>query len=183
MTEQSARGPTHLLQDPWPGFLDLVDVDRAAAFEQFYLFGRRLLLTAPPRTLLDVPPDSREDVIHDSILHCCRDDFRILRQYRNHGKPFASWFRQVAHNKLLERLRTRKGQDALQPLPFEVPDRPAVASSDPAALVSNRALLRVPGTPRWTTKPGDARRSHSTGPGTAPACRSRRSTRDPASGW
>ncbi len=81
--EQPAR---HLLRQEWPEFLDLLDRDSRRAFEEFYLFARRLLLAAPPHIFLEVPVDSREDIIHDVILHCCRDEFRVLRKYRNRGR-------------------------------------------------------------------------------------------------
>ena len=140
MTEPRSE---HVLRQEWPEFLDRLDADSSRAFEEFYLFARRLLHTAPPPILLDVPVDAREDLVHDIILHCCREDFRVLRQYRNRGKPFSGWFVFVAHNKIKERLRTRKGKEWLRPESAEGAKEMRAATPSPARTAAGRDLLRI----------------------------------------
>jgi DNA-directed RNA polymerase specialized sigma24 family protein len=104
---------THILEQEWPEFLDRLDADPSRAFEEFYLFARKLVSICPPHALAEIPQASREDVVHDVILSCCRDDFRVLRRYRKLGKPFALWFSFVVRNRVRDRLRTQRGRERL----------------------------------------------------------------------
>ncbi len=97
------------LNETWPSFLDRFDPDPDGAFTDFFDFANRMLAACPPRLLYQVGVDDREDLLHDIILHCCRDGFRVLRSYRNRGKPFAAWFMLVARNRILDHLRKRRG--------------------------------------------------------------------------
>jgi DNA-directed RNA polymerase specialized sigma24 family protein len=131
---------THILEQEWPEFLDRLDSDPSQAFEEFYLVARKLLSVCPPRILAEIPRDIREDVVHDIILSCCRDDFHVLRRYRRLGQPFALWFSFVARNKVRDRLRTRRGTDWLKTTGPEaeadLPDREA----SPARVAGARVL-------------------------------------------
>lgn len=135
------RQPKHLLRQEWPAFLDLLDRDSSRAFEEFYLFARRLLQAAPPQILLDVPVEAREDLIHDIILHCCREKFWVLRQYRNRGHAFSAWFAFVAHNKVKERLRTKKGKEWLRPRAADAVREQRAPGPSPADTAAGRDLL------------------------------------------
>lgn len=97
------------LDDCWPAFLDLLQSDPRKASEQFYVFAKRLLLASPPSILSQIGFASKEDVIHEVVLHCVRNNFRVLRTYRNEGKPFAAWFKRVATRKALELKRAEDG--------------------------------------------------------------------------
>ncbi|MFH1842607.1 MAG: sigma-70 family RNA polymerase sigma factor, partial [bacterium] len=96
------------LRQTWPAFLGLLERDPKHCFAGFYIFARKLLTVCPPRALRMVPHQQRDDIIHDIILHCCQDDFRVLRRYQDHGKPFAAWFLLVARNKIVDQLRTER---------------------------------------------------------------------------
>jgi DNA-directed RNA polymerase specialized sigma24 family protein len=97
--------PHHPLDDPWPPFLDALDSEPAKAWEGFYRFAVRLLRSRPPRIFASLSIEEREDVISTIVLHCCRDEFRMLRTYRNMGRPFAAWLVLVARNRALDRLK------------------------------------------------------------------------------
>ena len=98
--------PGHLLDQPWPDFLEQLDSAPDAAFEAFCLFATRLLTLCPPGPLRTVPPQDRMDLIHEVILGCRERDFQVLRRYRNEGRPFAAWFLSVARNRIVDLLRS-----------------------------------------------------------------------------
>jgi RNA polymerase sigma factor (sigma-70 family) len=89
----------------WPSFLNLLDADPDKAFDGFYRFTVAVLTTRPPRPMLSATKEEREDLIHDIVYHCVRDNFRVLRLYRPKGRPFTAWLYVVAHNKCLDWLR------------------------------------------------------------------------------
>jgi len=89
----------------WPSFLDRLDIDPDAAFKGFYRFAWKTLNQVPPRAMRGLGEPDRQDVIHDIVYHCVRDDFRVLRRYVDKGKPFAAWLYVVAHHKCLDRIR------------------------------------------------------------------------------
>jgi len=94
----------------WPTFLDVLDSDPDTAFVDFYRFAVRTLSTAPPRPMRNLSQDDRQDLIHDIIYHCAKDNFRVLRQYVDKGKPFAAWLYVMAHNLCVDHFRS-KGRD------------------------------------------------------------------------
>jgi len=111
MATKSSHNPEHpddLLRQTWPTFLCLLERNPEHCFAGFYQFARKLLTVCPPRALRMVPYQQRDDIIHDIMLHCCRDDFRVLRRYQDHGKPFAAWFMLVARNKIVDLLRNER---------------------------------------------------------------------------
>jgi RNA polymerase sigma factor (sigma-70 family) len=95
-----------------PEFLGLMDGDPDRAFAGFYTFAVALLSRKPPRPLLSIRPEDRQDIIHDIVYHCVKDDFRVLRRYVPKGRSFAAWLYVVAHNKSLD-LISAKGQPAV----------------------------------------------------------------------
>lgn len=95
---------TTAMKSSWPPFLDLLERDPDRAWEGFYEFVERLMRASPPRKLRQFPAQDHQDMIHEFIVHCCKDSFRVLRKYRNLGKPFAAWLLHVANNFLLDRL-------------------------------------------------------------------------------
>jgi RNA polymerase sigma factor (sigma-70 family) len=122
------------LGDAWPSFLDHLDRAPDRAFQGFYRFIHRLMAVCPPRVYLSIHPSQRDDLLHDIILHCCRDDFRVLRRYADRGKPFSAWLQLVARNKVLDFLRAER-QAAAVPLETDDDERPDIVVVDdgPAA--------------------------------------------------
>jgi RNA polymerase sigma factor (sigma-70 family) len=97
------------MQDPqWPPFLDLLDSNPQAAFAGFYKFAVEHLWNTPPRPMRQLNREDFQDILHDIVFHCVKDDFRVLRKYVAKGKPFASWLYAVAHNKSLDFLGSDK---------------------------------------------------------------------------
>jgi DNA-directed RNA polymerase specialized sigma24 family protein len=115
------------LQTPWPGFLDLLDVDAERAWEQFYVFAMKLMQVAAPRRLRQFRGVEREDAIQGVLVHFCDRGFRVLRTYRDQGKPFALWFMLVANHWLASEMDRRSRQEFKEPLPED----PAADFTDP----------------------------------------------------
>lgn len=86
----------------FPGFLRLLDSDPKRVAEDFYCWVTGLFRTAPPRILRSVPADRHSDLIHDIVVHCIKDNFRVLRQYSDRGKPFAVWFYLISRRLILD---------------------------------------------------------------------------------
>ncbi|MCX5753166.1 MAG: sigma-70 family RNA polymerase sigma factor [Candidatus Krumholzibacteria bacterium] len=86
----------------WPPFLKLLDSDPAAAFDGFYRFAVKSLTDMPPRLMRTMNRDDFEDLLHEIIYHCVKDNYRVLRQYVAKGHSFAAWLYTVAHNKCLD---------------------------------------------------------------------------------
>ena len=95
----------HQFDDPRPRFLELIDSDPTLAMELFWKSAQQQLRTCPPSVMKSVPLDDRADVIQDVIVHCIKDNFRVLRMYTDEGKPFAAWFMQTARRIVLHWLR------------------------------------------------------------------------------
>ena len=128
--------PQHILDQTWPAFLDRLDSEPDAAFEDFCIFATRLLTVCPPGALRAVAPQDRMDLIHDVILGCRENDFRVLRRYHDSGRPFAAWFMSVARNRIIDLLRSRRGGSAaligFAPFPADGP------YADPSPLPDER---------------------------------------------
>lgn len=130
----------HPLRQVSPAFLDLLDRDRDAAWEDFYRFGWRLLMSTPPRILAGVGPEGRQELVSRILHHCAENDFRVLRHYRAQGAPFAAWLMRVAHNYAADALR----HDRIRELPVggELPDT-TDPRQDPAREHESRVLLEA----------------------------------------
>lgn len=88
-----------------PEFISTLDRDQQCAAEQFTRWALRMLAVSPPRKLYAIPEDARLDLIQEIILHCIDNNLRVLRQYRDNGRPFAAWFYFIARNKIVDHLR------------------------------------------------------------------------------
>lgn len=80
-----------------PSFLSLLDDHPSLAFEQFYRFAERAFEHCPPSSARNLDWQSRKDLLHDIVYHCVRDDFRVLRLYKDQSRSFAGWLYIVAH--------------------------------------------------------------------------------------
>lgn len=92
-----------------PGFFHLMDEDPKAAFEAFYRMAVAQLRTCPPLPLRTVDAGDRLDLIHEVVVHCCRDDFRVLRSY-DRRRRFDIWFDFVARNRILDTTRPGRAE-------------------------------------------------------------------------
>ena len=90
-----------------PPFLDLLDSDPDAAFAGFYQFAIRSLTRTPPRAMRALGHEDFEDLLHEIVYHCTKEDFRVLRLYVPKGRSFAAWLYAVAHNKCTDHLRNK----------------------------------------------------------------------------
>jgi DNA-directed RNA polymerase specialized sigma24 family protein len=91
----------------WPSFLDRLDNDPDGAFEEFYKLASESLGSVPPRPMSSLNVDDRQDLFHDIVYHCVKDNFRILRRYVNRGRPFIAWLYVVAHHRCMDYIRSR----------------------------------------------------------------------------
>jgi len=120
----------------WPSFLDIIDDDPKKSGSEFYLISAKLLHTAPPKLFRNLNKEDQEDIIQDIVVHCIKDDFRVLRTYQDKGRPFAAWLYIIAHNKIIDFLRKR-GQAI--PYEIEISDKPEMVSENPGT----KALFNV----------------------------------------
>jgi RNA polymerase sigma factor (sigma-70 family) len=112
----------------WPSFLDTIDDASEKSAAEFYLFSAKLLHTVPPKLFRGLNKEDQQDLIQEIVIHCIKNNFRVLRTYQNKGKPFAAWFYIIVHNKIVDFLR-RRGQE----LPYQVDlaDMPEFVSENP----------------------------------------------------
>jgi RNA polymerase sigma factor (sigma-70 family) len=104
------------LSDTSPGFLSRLDSDRDGAIAEFRHFAEKFFREAPPPNYLCVPPDDREDVVSEVILHCIEKDCARLRKYRPQpGSLFTGWFATVAYRKILDLLKRERNRNAHSP--------------------------------------------------------------------
>lgn len=100
------------LNDPSPEFLSKLDSNRNAAIADFHRFAKRLFQEAPPHNYFRIPPDDREDIISEIILHCIDHDCAKLRRYQPRtGSLFAGWLATVASRKISDRLKREKNRE------------------------------------------------------------------------
>jgi RNA polymerase sigma factor (sigma-70 family) len=102
----------------WPSFLDLLERDPNRAFKDFYRLAVSVLTITPPRTMRTLCKEDQEDIIQETIYHCVKDNFRVIKQYVNTGRPFTAWFHAVAHNIAVDYIRA-KGRE---PEPTRIPE-------------------------------------------------------------
>ena len=125
------RDSEHPLDSPWPPFLDKLDSDPEGARAEFCDFAYRLLQVSPPLALSWFPATDREDAIQEILIHCIRDDCRVLRCYRPEGREFKAWFATVASNKAKDLFAARRpGRE----VPLDVvpePAQPGAPHGDP----------------------------------------------------
>jgi RNA polymerase sigma factor (sigma-70 family) len=94
------------------------DLDRApeSAYEAFYRYAVAHLSTHPPAPLRSVSSEDRMDMIHEVVMHCCREDFRVLRRF-DPARSFSAWFGFVARNHIIDILRHGRGDVSAHVVP------------------------------------------------------------------
>lgn len=132
-----------MLSQSWPLFLNLLDDNPDEAFKGFYTFTQKLLKLKPPKGLRSLSETESQDVIQEIVLHCVRDDFRVLRQYKDRGKPFAAWLYMLAHNKCLDVHRKKNREaDIVSSDSDPTGSNPGIFSADPDISPEQRTRLR-----------------------------------------
>ena len=101
----------HILEQSWPDFLDKIKSDWRKAANEFARFAFKVMETHPPSILQKLPYDLRNEIIQLTIIHFVENECRVLRNYSDEGKPFKSWFYQVAYRKALDILREKIRKD------------------------------------------------------------------------
>lgn len=96
------------LSDSWPSFFHHLDSDPQRAQREFCEWAMRFFAACPPSVLSAIPKEQRESICFDIMGDCLMDDFRVLRKYRNRGKPFAAWFVFVTRHRIIDRIRSIK---------------------------------------------------------------------------
>jgi len=112
----------------WPSFLDLMDDNPKEAASKFYLFAAKLLRVVPPKLFRNLNKEDQEDIIQNIVIHCIKDEFRVMRTYQNKGKPFAAWLYIISHHKIIDFLR-KQGHEI--PYETETADSPENVSENP----------------------------------------------------
>ena len=69
-------------------------------------------LRVHPATIMQSLAEAeRADIVQEVILHCTEDKLKLLRSYRDTGRPFSVWLYFIARNKTIDLLR-KKGREA-----------------------------------------------------------------------
>lgn len=97
-----------LLGQVWPDLLNRLDRSPDSAMRDFHDFAYRLVKVKPPRVLRSLTESEKEDFLQDFMLHCVDNDFGVLRQYSDNGKPFSAWLYVSIHNRCLDFLKKKK---------------------------------------------------------------------------
>jgi len=88
-----------MTHDPyWPEFLDFLDSNQEKALDLFAKFLVLLLQTRRPKVCFSLSVEERKDCLPEIFLHCVKDDYRVLRTYRNMGRPFSHYLYEVVRN-------------------------------------------------------------------------------------
>jgi DNA-directed RNA polymerase specialized sigma24 family protein len=135
------RPPDHVLESPWPPFLDWLDSDPRRAQAAFADFGYRLLRVFPPRIFAGLTPEQREEAVQEVLVHCIANDCRVLRLYKPSGKPFAAWLLFVTSNKVRDLFFRRKRKDDVS-LDPEMEARIAAPDEPPGDLLREGIVRR-----------------------------------------
>jgi DNA-directed RNA polymerase specialized sigma24 family protein len=135
------RQREHPLRETHPLFLGLLDADPQRAWAELWTFAARLLRACPPRATAGWSLEEHEDLLSTVVMHCCRDDFRVLRRYRDVGRPFAAWLLLVARNKALDATKRRRPE----PMRDERDAHTRLCAVDPPAddVVASREALEI----------------------------------------
>jgi len=94
-----------------PGFLELLDRDPNAIFQEFYIRATIVLSRVPPtpmRILISKGFGSSQDLLHDFVLHCVEKNFKVVRGYVPRKRPFEAWLYVVARNYFIDVIRKYK---------------------------------------------------------------------------
>ncbi len=121
----------------WPSFLNYLEKDPKRAASDFYIFVSTFLKTCPPRQFKSLNYDEKKDCIQEIVVHCIENDFRVLRSYKNVGKPFAAWFYFIARNKILDCIRKSGKEESFETeLGWNKSELEAARSSNPGDSLS-----------------------------------------------
>lgn len=93
-----------------PKFLELLDVDRDRAWVGLYRYVVSLLRTSPPRPLMSMTDEEREEFSEEFLFGLADNEFAVVRKYRDTGHSFAAWAYTSARNAAISYLR-RRGRD------------------------------------------------------------------------
>ena len=97
----------HPLYDPNPPFLAILDSDPPRAWREFYDFAWRYLRARRPYRFSDLDPLTCENVISETVLASCANNFEALRRYVPQGLPFGVYLARIANNKAIDLIRRR----------------------------------------------------------------------------
>jgi DNA-directed RNA polymerase specialized sigma24 family protein len=98
----------HIIEQPIPHFLTILDDDPEVAWKEFHEFATKLLTAYPPRVFRDLPEEVRKDLLSDIVFDCRSNNFRRLRSYQYRGRPFAVWLGRMARNRAIDHERRRR---------------------------------------------------------------------------
>lgn len=139
----------HVSRDSYPFFLGLLDTDPEEAAACFHEFVWKVLRSNPPPRFRGLPRQDQEDIIADLVYHWIDDDFRVLRNYKDKGRPFAGYVAVAANNRALDRWRRFQGEKRAGPIHddredtgAEILDLPA-PGPDPGVEVESVQLLQM----------------------------------------
>lgn len=104
------------LGDPRPVFLLQLDSDRNRAISDFRRYVDRFFQQAPPNAYFRVPPDERDDVVSEVVLHCIDNDCAKLRKFQpREGSTFAGWLAVVTSRKISDLAKQKKNLKVFVP--------------------------------------------------------------------
>jgi len=87
-----------------PEFLNILDSNPKRALKEFYDYAYHLLMSPPVSVLHPFDDSEKMDIFQDLIYKCAREDFRILRTYRE-DKNFPAWLITIFYRDVFRRLR------------------------------------------------------------------------------
>lgn len=89
----------------WPEFLDWLDSDPQPAMSALYARIGRFLEVCPPREVRSLSGEDRADLKQTVLLQLVEDDFRVLRGYKDIGRPFDGWLYFVIRSRAYDMIR------------------------------------------------------------------------------
>ncbi len=138
----------HVTRDSYPFFLRLLDSEPERAATAFHEFVWKLLRSSPPPRFRSLTPQDREDIIADLVYRWIEDDFRVLRNYKDTGRPFAGYVAVAANNRAMDRLRSIQGEKRRRSSSDDAEDSPGAdleslpdGGPDPGAAVENAEMV------------------------------------------
>jgi DNA-directed RNA polymerase specialized sigma24 family protein len=82
-----------------------MDDDPEGAAAGFHEFAWKLLRSHPPPAFQGLAPHDREDIIADLVARFLSNGFKVLRGYKDRGKPFAGYLATAANNRAKDHWR------------------------------------------------------------------------------
>lgn len=131
----------HITRDSFPWFLAALDEDPQRAAAGFHEFAWKLLRSSPPPRFRGLQEADREDVIAELVAHWLAEDCRLLRRYKDTGRPFAGYLATAANNRASDFWRRMK--KGAVPIGGPEGEEPVLDVADPGAGEDARALDRI----------------------------------------